>query len=57
MNNRVRDPLYGTSVEMQFDASTTFSFAPKQSAIGLQINSGGTALKGNQSTLYYRARF
>lgn len=51
------DPLYGTSVEMQFDAPTTFGFAPKQSAIGLQINSGGTTLKGNQSTLYYRARF
>jgi len=51
------DPVYGTNVEMQFDSLNTFGFAPKQSAIGLQINSGGTSLKGNQSTLYYRARF
>jgi hypothetical protein len=51
------DPVYGTNVEMQFDALSTFGFKPKQSAIGLQIDSGGTSLKGNQSTLYYRARF
>ena len=51
------DPVYGTNVEMQFDALNTFGFKPKQSAIGLQVNSGGTSLKGNQSTLYYRARF
>lgn len=51
------DPVYGTNVEMQFDALNTFGFAPKQSAIGLQINSGGASLQGNQSTLYYRARF
>ncbi len=51
------DPVYGTHVEMQFDALNTFGFKPKQSAIGLQVNSGGTSLKGNQSTLYYRARF
>ncbi len=51
------DPVYGTNVELQFDALNTFGFKPKQSAIGLQINSGGTALKSGQSVLYYRARF
>ena len=51
------DPVYGTNVEMQFDAMSTFGFRPQQSAVGLQINTGGAALKGNQSMLYYRARF
>ncbi|MGE3346982.1 MAG: hypothetical protein AB7I35_06055 [Ramlibacter sp.] len=51
------DPIYGTNVEMQFDALNTFGFKPQQSAIGLQVNSGGASLKSNQSVLYYRARF
>jgi hypothetical protein len=51
------DPVYGTNVEMQFDSLNTFGFKPKQSAIGLQINNGGTSLKGSESVLYYRARF
>lgn len=51
------DPVYGTNVEMQFDSLSAFGFRPPQSAVGLQINTGGAALKGNQSLLYYRARF
>ena len=51
------DPVYGTNVEMQFDSLSAFGFRPPQSAVGLQINTGGATLKGNQSMLYYRARF
>lgn len=54
----IGDPVYGTNVEVQFDDLSAFGFKPAHSAIGLQVNTGGARLKGgNESLLYYRARF